>query len=104
MYFLEIMKKKWGDELGKDNSKLRLVHVQGIIDPTGTETFAKEPKMLEKFLRELKSTPVLTIKKVHWFFSHVCNGKSAVFWVFCCGITCKWMLFPGIDLYFYWLA
>ena len=28
-------------------------------------------------------------------FSHVCNGKFAVFWVPCCGITCKWALFPN---------
>ena len=34
----------------------------------------------------------------------VCNGKCAVFWVLYCGITCKWVLFPTIDLYFYQLA
>ena len=38
-----------------------LLH-QGIIDPTGTETFAKEPK-LAKLLRGLKSTAVLNNKK-----------------------------------------
>ena len=32
-------------------------------------------------------------KKVHWFLSHVCNGKFAALWVLCCGITCKWALF-----------
>ena len=67
------------------------------------ETFAKEPK-LAKLLQELKSTLVLYHKNVRWFFSHVCNGKFAAFWVLCCGITCKWVLFPTIDLYFYWLA
>ena len=64
------------------------------------ETFAMEPE-LAKLLRKLKSTPMLNNKKVHRFFSHVCNGKFAVFWVLYCGITCKWVLFPTIDLYFY---
>ena len=32
------------------------------MDPTGTEIFAKEPK-LAKLLRELKLTPVLNNKK-----------------------------------------
>ena len=31
--------------------------IQGIIDATGTEGFAKEPKF-PKLLRELKSTPL----------------------------------------------
>ena len=31
--------------------------VQGTVDPTGTETFAKEPKFA-KLLRELKSPPM----------------------------------------------
>ena len=35
---------------------------QGIIDPTGTETFAKQPK-LAKLLRELKPMPVSCNKK-----------------------------------------
>ena len=43
---------------------------QGIIDSTGTETFAKEPK-LAKLLRELKLTPYLRNNKVHWFFSRM---------------------------------
>ena len=64
---------------------------QGIIDSTGTKTFVKEAK-LGKLLRELKSTPMSYHKKIHWLFSHVCNGKFAVFLVFCCGITCKWCL------------
>ena len=34
-------------------------------------------------------------------FLHVCNGKFAVFWVLCCGVTCKRVLFPTIDIYFY---
>ena len=42
------------------------------------ETSAKEPE-LAKLLRRLKSTPVLTMKTVHRFFSYVCNGKFAVF-------------------------
>ena len=40
---------------------------QGIIDPTGTETFAKEPK-LATILRKLKLTPVSHDKKARWFF------------------------------------
>ena len=71
---------------------LHSAYVPGIIDPTETEYFAKEPK-LAKLLRELKSTPVLYNKKARWFFSHVCNEKFAVFWVLCCGINCKWVLF-----------
>ena len=43
-------------------------------------------------------------KYVHQFFSYICNGKFAVFWVLCCGITCKQVLFSTIDLYFYQLA
>ena len=58
---------------------------------TGTKTFAKEPRFA-KLLRGLKSTPVSYKKKVHWFFTHVCNCKFAVLWVLCCGITCKWVL------------
>ena len=43
-------------------------------------------------------------KKFTGFFSYVCNGKFAVIWVLCCGITCKWVLYPTIDLYLYQLA
>ena len=39
--------------------------------------------------------PVLNNKKTG--FSRVCNGKIAVFWVLCCGITSKWALFSTID-------
>ena len=67
------------------------------------ETFAKESE-LAKLLQRLKSTPELNNKKVHWFFSYVCNGKFAVFWVLYCGITAKRALFRTIDLYFYKLA
>ena len=73
---------------------------QGIMDWTETETLAKKPK-LAKLLRELSRCPFCTIKKVHWFLSHVCNNKFAVFWVLCGGITCKRVLFPSTDLYFY---
>ena len=44
------------------------VFEQGVIVITGTETFAKEPK-LEKLLRRLKSTPVLNNKKKFTGFS-----------------------------------
>ena len=43
-------------------------------------------------------------KKVDWFLSHVCNGKFAAFWVLICEITCKWVLFPTMDLQFYQFA
>ena len=39
------------------------------------KTFAKEPK-LAKLLWELKFG---TIKKIHWFFSYVCNPQLVVF-------------------------
>ena len=64
------------------------------------KTFAKFAKLWQA----LKSTPVLYSKEVYWFFSCVCNDKFVVFWVLCCWITCKWVLFPTIDLYFYQLA
>ena len=32
------------------------------------------------------------------------NGKFVVFQVLCCGITCKWVLFPSIDVCSYWLT
>ena len=63
------------------------------------ETFAKEPKMA-KLLRELKPTLVSYNKKGSLVFV-VCNGKFVVFWVHFCEITCKWVLFPTIDLYFH---
>ena len=64
---------------GEDNSSL-LTHLlnQGIIDPAGTKTFAKEPKFA-KLLRKVKSSPVRCHKKVHGFFSNVCNHKFVVF-------------------------
>ena len=89
--------------LRTDNSCIISYTMQKIIDPTGTETSAKKPKIV-KLLRELKSTPVSHNKKVHWFFSHVGNGKFAVIWLLCCGITCKWVLFSGIVAYFHCLA
>ena len=38
------------------------LNVQGIINSTGTETFSKEPKLVQ-LLRELNSTPVQRHKK-----------------------------------------
>ena len=48
---------------------------QGIIDPTGMEIFAKKKPQFSKLLRGLNLAPVPcgVIKKVHWFFSYVCN-------------------------------
>ena len=57
---------------------------QGIIEWTGTETFAKEPK-LARLLRVLESTPVMYNNKSYWFFPHVCNGKFSEFWVLAAG-------------------
>ena len=76
---------------------------QGIIDWSGRKKFAKEPE-LANFLQDLKLTLLLHNEKVHWFFSHVRNGEFAVFWVLCCEVTCKWVLFSSIDVYFFWLA
>ena len=67
------------------------------------EIFAKKPE-LAKLLQRLKSTPMLNNKKVYWFFSYVCNGKFAVFWLLCCRITCKWVLFLSIDVRMFLLA
>ena len=44
--------------------------MQGIIDLTGTKTFAKEPK-LAKLLRELKPASVLCNEKGDRWFSHM---------------------------------
>ena len=63
----------------------------------------QEWKLLQGNLSQQNYFRNYTIKEVHWFFSYVCNGKFAVFWVLCCGITCKWVLLPTIDLYFYQL-
>ena len=47
--------------------------------------FAKEPKLVKLF-RGLNSMPiVLCHKKVHFFFSYVCNAKFAKFWCFAVG-------------------
>ena len=74
--------------------------LQGIINCKGTKTFAKEPK-LAKLLRELKPTLVSYNKKIPLVLSHVCNDKFSAFWMLFCGMTCKWVLFPTIDLLFY---
>ena len=58
--------------------------IQEIIDSTGAETFAKEPK-LAKSLRELKLTPVWYHKKVHWLFR---NPQFVAFWMLCCRTIC----------------
>ena len=54
------------------------VNIQGIMHSTETETFAKEPKLVQ-LLRELKSPPALCNKKVYWFFLYVCSAKFAAF-------------------------
>ena len=59
----------------------RLDLQQEIIDYTGMEAFAKEPKF-GKVLRELTSWCYL---KIHWFLSFVCNSKFAAFECFAAG-------------------
>ena len=76
------------------NKGITRVFYQEFKDRKGTETFAKELK-LAKLLQELKPTPGLNNKKVQWFFSYVCNGKFAAFWLLFCKITCKWVLFSN---------
>ena len=68
--------------------------LQGIINQTGTETFAKELKLAKLLL-------VMYNKKVQWFLSHVCIGKFAVFRVLCCRITCKWTFFLLTQMYIF---
>ena len=76
---------------------------QGIIDPTEAKTFAKEPK-LAKLLWEQKSTPFAVSLRKPNGFSRMSVTAS---WL-CLGAllrdTCKWVLFPGIDVYHYWLT
>ena len=45
--------------------------------------FGKETSV--KLFREVKSVPVRYHKKVHWFFSHVCNPKFAAIQCFAAG-------------------
>ena len=56
--------------------------------------------MLKIIARAKAEARAVLIKKVHWFLSYVCNGKFAVCWVLCCGITARWVLFPSIDVCF----
>ena len=72
-------------ELGTVDISTYVVRVyQGVIVSTEKEFFTKESK-LAKSLR----CPCRAIKIGRWFFLHVYNGKFAVFWVLCYGITCK---------------
>ena len=59
---------------------------------------------LQNYCGSLRRRPCDTRKKVRWYFSRVYSSKCAVFWVLCCGMTCKQGDFPNIDVYFYWLA
>ena len=62
---------------------------QGIINMNRNGNFCKGTWVSEVIAETKVRRPCWTMKKVHWFFSHVCNGKFSVFWVLCCGITCK---------------
>ena len=58
--------------------------------------------MLKIIARAKAEARAVLIKKVHWFLSYVCKCKFAACWVLSCRITCKWVLFPSIDVCFYW--
>ena len=78
--------------------------IQGIIDPTGTEIFAEETKLVKLFW-ELKSTLVRRLeKKVYWFFSPVSNTKFVAFWCFDAVQHVNGCLFANTDVFFYWSA
>ena len=66
--------------------------MQGIIDFTATETFAKR-------LRELKWTPVWYHTKSLLVFSLM--SFLIVFLVLYCGLTCKWVFFVYALQYLY---
>ena len=97
-------KPSWNCLLRKtDNSCIISYTMQEIMDSTGMDIYANEPN-LEKFLRKLKPTPVRSHEKTPLLISYVCNHKFVMFWLLCCRITCKWVLFLNIDVYLYWLA
>ena len=84
-----------------DNSHHSYFIDQGIIDMNRNGNFCKGT-CFSKIIAETKvDARVEQQKKVHRSFPYVSNGKFAVFWVLCCGITGKRALFPSIDLYFY---
>ena len=75
-----------------DNSTLTHATYQWIINMNRNRNFCKGTWVSKVFAdTKVDARPCWTIKKSNWFFSCVCNGKFAVFWV----------LFPTIDLYFY---
>ena len=92
------------DSLRRTQLRLIMHYTQGIIDSTGTETFAKGPK-LETLFRELKSTPVRCHKNIHWLLSYVCNTKFPALWCFaagqhvngCFSLTLMYFLLTRID-------
>ena len=63
---------------------------QGLTDYTGVETFTMEPKYA-KLLQgtNVKSRLVATSRSLVFFQMF----ELAVYWVFCCGVTCKWVFF-----------
>ena len=86
------------DCLRRTQLRLNIHYTQGIIDPTGMETFEKGPK-LETLFRELNSTPVRCHKNVHWIFSYVCNPKFPAFWCFAAGQHVNGCFLANIDVF-----
>ena len=80
------------------------VFVQGIIDWTGTETFAKEPK-LAKLLREHKSNAcAVSLKKFTGFSRMSVIASLLCFGCFPVGQHVNGGFFANIDVGFYWPA
>ena len=50
------------------------------------------------------SAPASDNLKNRWFFKYIANAPLAVFWIFCCGITCKWMLFANTYVFSNWFT
>ena len=65
---------------------------QEIINHTVTETFAK----VRKIIAEAKVDVLAVSLKEFTGFFRMSVTASLLFWVLCCGITCKWVLFIGL--------
>ena len=78
----------------KHNSHLLTIVQQGIINMNRSGNFCKET-WVSKVIAETKFDARVEQWKKFTGFSR-CR-----WWVLCCGVTCKRVLFPTIDLYFY---
>ena len=70
-----------------------------IIVSTETETFANKSQLVKLF-RELKFMPLRCHKKVHWFFSNVCNPNFATVWWFTVRQHVNGCIFANKDVFF----